>query len=77
MFPDPDSFELVRETNRHLTFGQGVHKCIGAPLARMELTLVLDELLHRTTSFTLDGEPHYGCIAAAPQPLRLPMVFVA
>lgn len=43
-FPDPDRFEPTREPNRHLSFGHGVHHCLGAALARIELTQALRAL---------------------------------
>jgi cytochrome P450 len=56
-FPNARACDLARKPNRHLTFGVGPHICIGAPLARMELRLVLEELLSRTTLFELSGDP--------------------
>ena len=56
-FPDAAVCDLGRKPNRHLTFGIGPHICIGAPLARLELRLVIDELFDRTDSFELDGVP--------------------
>jgi cytochrome P450 len=56
-FPEAHACDLARKPNRHLTFGIGPHICIGAPLARLELRIALDELLERTSSFSLDGEP--------------------
>lgn len=46
MFDDPETFNLERENVRkHIVFGQGEHFCIGGPLARIELKLVLEELV--------------------------------
>jgi cytochrome P450 len=58
---DPDVFEhpeaciVDRTPNRHLAFGHGPHKCVGAPLARLELNTTVTELLARTRNFTLNG----------------------
>jgi cytochrome P450 len=54
-FPDADQYVLDRRPNRHLAFGQGIHMCLGAPMARMEIRVALEELLSRTTSFSLAG----------------------
>ena len=54
-FTDPESFIAQRSPNRHLTFGHGVHKCVGASLARLEMRVVLEELLGMTRSFQLNG----------------------
>lgn len=48
-FSDPDSVDFARTPNHHMTFGQGVHMCLGSRLARLELTAVLQELLERTS----------------------------
>jgi cytochrome P450 len=56
-FPDAKHIELARRPNRHLTFGIGPHICIGAPVARVELRLTLEELLARTERFELAGQP--------------------
>jgi len=48
VFPDPDRIDLDRENaSRHLSFGLGIHFCLGAPLARLEATIVLEELTRR------------------------------
>lgn len=59
-FPEPTEFSLDRGRNRHLSFGFGVHTCPGAPLARMELRVIVEELLRRTPDLrpAID-EPHY------------------
>ena len=56
---DPEAFEhpsaciIDRSPNDHLAFGSGVHKCLGAPLARLELRVALEELLARTAEIEL------------------------
>ena len=53
VFPDPDEVVLDREDNRHAAFGLGIHRCIGSNLARMEITVALEEWLKRYPRFTL------------------------
>jgi cytochrome P450 len=47
VFTDPDIFDIERKPNPHLGFGQGVHYCLGANLARLELRVLFEELLGR------------------------------
>jgi cytochrome P450 len=56
VFPDADQCVLDRKPNRHIAFGYGIHYCIGAELGRLEISVVLDELLTSTERFELDGE---------------------
>jgi cytochrome P450 len=54
-FENPDSVDIHRPGLReHLAFGRGIHFCVGARLARLEARVILEELLARTRSFSLD-----------------------
>jgi cytochrome P450 len=57
VFADPDRFDLRRAPNPHLSFGHGPHFCLGAQLARAQMRALFAELLRRTRSIELDGEP--------------------
>jgi cytochrome P450 PksS len=52
-FACPDSLDLTRNPNRHLAFGQGVHYCLGAPLARLEGQIAISTLLRRLPKLRL------------------------
>jgi len=52
-FERADEFVIDRARNRHLAFGLGIHRCIGSNLARMELTVALDEWMRRVPEFEL------------------------
>ena len=56
-FEEPDEFRVARTPNNHVAFGVGVHFCIGAPLARMELFESLTTLFATYPGLALAGEP--------------------
>lgn len=59
VFGDPDAFRLDRDPQLNLLYGAGIHVCPGAPLARLELRIVMEELLERTSRIALlaDQQP--------------------
>lgn len=57
VFENPNTFDITRSPNKHLAFGFGVHYCLGAMLARMEIKAILTELIPRLKSVQLAGEP--------------------
>jgi cytochrome P450 len=58
-FTDPDLFDASRPGNRPLSFGGGIHYCLGAPLSRMEATVVLPLLVQRFPGLRLAGPPQW------------------
>ncbi|RDH79475.1 cytochrome P450 [Mycolicibacterium moriokaense] len=59
VFDDPFRFDVARDPNRHIAFGYGVHFCLGAALARMEVNSFFSELLPRLESVESAGEPQH------------------
>ena len=75
-YEDPDRYDIGRPDIQHLTFGHGVHHCLGANLARLEGRVALDEILNRWQGWDVD----YDGIALAPTSTvrgweRMPLVF--
>lgn len=58
-FPESDRFIVTRDPNPHLSFGHGVHFCLGAHLARLEISVAISETLAAFSSFELDGSPEW------------------
>ncbi|GAA1357916.1 cytochrome P450 [Streptomyces beijiangensis] len=59
VFDAPATLDLTRTANPHVTFGAGIHYCLGAPLARIELAASFGELLHRAPELRLVSEPEW------------------
>lgn len=59
VFVDPFRFDVARDPNKHIAFGYGVHFCLGAALARLEINSFFSELLPRLRSAELAGEPQH------------------
>ena len=57
VFADPFRFDVGRDPNKHLAFGYGVHFCLGAALARMEMNSFFTELVPRLESIEFAGRP--------------------
>ena len=55
-YEDPDRFDIHRDIGQHLTFGYGIHFCLGAALARMEGRVTLDEVLKRFPQWEVDWD---------------------
>lgn len=81
VFADPETFVLDRTPNEHLTFGWGVHFCLGAHLARAEMTSFFQEMLDRRLQFVVEGTPErlphqlfrgWSQVPVTVQELRLP-----
>ncbi len=56
VFDDPERVRLDRDMRTSMVWGQGIHLCLGAPLARLEMRVALEELLARTQRFAVAGE---------------------
>lgn len=75
MFDDPDHFNPVRTNTEHLSFGHGVHFCLGAALARLETQVALEELLTRTTLLAPEGDAEHVTSITFRGPTNLPLRF--
>jgi cytochrome P450 len=54
-WPEPDRVDITRKAERHLAFGDGIHHCLGAPLARLETKIAFEELFRRIPTYAVAG----------------------
>jgi cytochrome P450 len=59
VFDQPGALDVTREHNPHMSFGAGIHFCLGAPLARVELEISFGTLLRRFPKMELLAEPEW------------------
>lgn len=59
-FPDPDRLDITRNPTDHLGFGDGIHFCLGAPLARAEAQIAIGTLVNRFPDLKQESEPEWG-----------------
>jgi unspecific monooxygenase len=58
-FADPNTLDITRTDNAHVSFGGGIHFCVGAPLARLELDVALSTLARRMPNLQMIEQPDY------------------
>jgi cytochrome P450 len=76
VFDNPDEIDLSRKNaKKHLTFGHGIHACIGRELARTEIRIVLRDFLLRTKNLQIDGEAPFLASMFARTLVSLPITF--
>jgi cytochrome P450 len=73
--PDADEFKVTRQPNPHIAFGCGEHSCVGAQLARLEATVLFDELLRRFPKLELVGAVDRMRATMVPGVKRMPVRF--
>lgn len=75
VFADPFEFHVDRTPNKQAAFGYGPHVCLGQHLARLEMRILLEELLPRLATLELDGAPAWSQSSFVSGPKRLPIRF--
>lgn len=74
-FPDPDALVIDRAPNRHVAFGIGLHRCVGAPLGRLQTRVVLEEVLRVLPDYRVDRGGIVWGAASTRGILRLPITW--
>ncbi|QZA06242.1 cytochrome P450 [Mycolicibacter heraklionensis] len=72
-FPDPNRFDVHRATAAHLGFGHGIHFCLGAHLARLEVVTAIDYLLDEVDGLELAGPVRWGTTPSLQGPASVPL----
>jgi len=72
---DPDRLDVTRGGMGHVAFGHGVHHCLGAPLARMEMATAFPALLRRFPTLAVAGEPEFRSAAVVYGLRHLPVTW--
>jgi cytochrome P450 len=76
VFPDADKVIIDRKENRHVAFGLGIHRCVGSNLARMNMTIAIEEWLKRIPDFSLrPGDAVTWSEGTVRGPRHLPLQF--
>jgi cytochrome P450 len=78
-FVDPDRFNVERNPNKHLSFGHGIHFCLGAPLARLELRILIQKIIERLPNMHIQDDQPLRMVDSQVMfgPKRLPVIFTA
>ena len=71
VFDRAEEFVIDRDPNRHLGFGQGIHYCLGAPLARLETQIVLETLIPRIKSLRIEGDAGGVLVPGGPKQMQV------
>jgi hypothetical protein len=78
LFERPDEVILDRSPNRHVSFGVGIHRCLGSHLARLEVSVAIERILARTAELQLaDPEAVTWSVGQVRGPRRLPLRVLA
>ena len=77
VFDKPFDFDVRRHPNPHVAFGAGVHRCLGAPLAKMEIQVMFEELVPRWDEIELAGETVWFANSRLAGPMHMPVRFRA
>jgi len=76
VFADPMTFDIRRNPNPHLAFGRGIHSCLGEQLARLEIAVLLEEMLDKIAELRVVGDVTWAPSNKHTVTLKLPLEFV-